>query len=252
MFEPRILLARMMTPALIVATVCGMAFGQSSKDKAQTTAAQNQADGDAGNRNVPGLQERHPHYRVMPSDVLTVTFPLSPELNQNVTVQPDGYIALANVGSIYVQGDTTPELIDVLNHAYAKILHNPIIAVDLTNFQHPEFVVTGQVEKPGRYELREDTTVSEAIAIGGGLTGSAKSQVFVLHRVSADWVEVKKLDVKKVMTGKKANEDIHLQRGDLIFVPDKFITKFRKYVPYSLGLGTGLGFNGDALVNGTL
>lgn len=249
MFEPLIPRARMIVP-LVVAFICGTAAAQSSDGKAQTTTPQTQAD--AGGNNVPALQERHPHYRVMPSDVLAVTFPLSPELNQNVTVQPDGYIALANVGSIYVQGETTPEIIDALNRAYGKVLHNPIIAVDLTNFQHPEFIVTGQVAKPGRYELREDTTVSEAIAIGGGLSSSAKSQVFVLHRVSADWVEVKKLDVKKVMTGKKANEDIHLQRGDLVFVPDKFITRFRRYVPYSLGLGTGLGFNGDALVNGNL
>jgi hypothetical protein len=33
------------------------------------------------------------------------------------------------------------------------------------------------------------------------------------------------------------NEDAELQPGDMIFVPEKFITKFRKYVPYSVGLG---------------
>jgi hypothetical protein len=64
-------------------------------------------------------------------------------------------------------------------------------------------------------------------------------------------MEVKKLDVKKVLTGKNINEDIHLQPGDLIFVPEKFIARFRRYVPYNgPGMGTGLGFSGQALLNG--
>ena len=37
--------------------------------------------------------------------------------------------------------------------------------------------------------------------------------------------------------GKNVNEDPHIQPGDMIFVPEKFITKFKKYVPYSLGTG---------------
>src|SRR5581483_4246763 len=142
------------------------------------------------NVNTPLLQQRHDRYRVMPSDVLAVSFPLSPELNFAPTVQPDGYITLPNVGSVFVQGQTVSEIVDTLKTAYAKVLHDPIIAVDLTNFQKPEFTVFGQVGKPGQYELRLDTTVSEAIAIGGGFLPTAKTQVFLFHRVSTDWVEV--------------------------------------------------------------
>jgi polysaccharide export outer membrane protein len=220
---------------------------------AQTT---DQASGSQGKKssspdNSLLVRDRYPHYKVMPLDVLAISFPLSPEINQSVTVQPDGFITLANVGSVYVQGETVPQVIDTLNQAYAKILHNPIIGVDLTNSQRPQFVVSGQVGRPGQYELRQDLTVSEGIAIGGGFLASAKYQVFLLRRVSSDWMEVKKLDVKKVLTGKNISEDIHLQPGDLIFVPEKLIATFRKYVPYTgPGFGTGLGFNGQALLNG--
>ncbi|HEV2729553.1 MAG TPA: polysaccharide biosynthesis/export family protein [Terriglobales bacterium] len=234
----------------ILVTCCAKVPAQTTErgpEQVDATQAHKSSGPDASSL----VQDRHPRYKLMPLDVLAISFPLSPEINQSVTVQPDGYITLANVGSIYVQGETVPQLIGTLTQAYAKILHNPIIAVDLTNFQRPQFVVTGQVDRPGRYELRPDTTVSEGIAIGGGLTGSAKSQVFVLHRISSDWMEVKKLDVKKVLTGKNMSEDIHLQPGDLIFVPDKFIARFRRYVPYTgPGFGTGLGFSGTSLLNG--
>ena len=92
----------------------------------------------------------------MRDDVLNISFPISPELNQTVTIMPDGYITLINAGSIYIQGMTVPEVIEAIKKAYAKTLHDPIIDVDLKDFQKPYFVVTGQVRQPGQYDLRYD------------------------------------------------------------------------------------------------
>ena len=133
-----------------------------------------------------------------------------------------------------------PEVIETLKEAYSKILRDPIIDVDLKDFQKPFFVASGQVGKPGQYDLRRDTTVSEAIGIAGGFTAAAKTQVFLFHRVSSDWAEVKKLNLKDILHGKKVSEDVQLQPGDMIFVPETFISNFRKYVPYSIGTGVYL------------
>jgi polysaccharide biosynthesis/export protein len=186
----------------------------------------------------PVLEHRNPRYIVMRDDILILSFPLSPELNQTVTVQPDGYITLLNVGSLFVQGMNIPDITEAIKQAYGKILHDPIINVDLKDFQKPFFVVSGQVTKPGQYDLRYETTVSEAIAVAGGLAPTAKTQIFIYHRVSSGWMEVKKFNLKDILNGKNVNEDAVLQPGDMIFVPEKFITNFRKYVPYSLGLYT--------------
>lgn len=184
----------------------------------------------------PALQQRNPRYRIMRDDILNLSFPISPEMNQTVTVQPDGYITLLSVGSLFVQGMTVPELTDALTKAYSKVLHDPLIEVDLKDFQKPFFVVTGQVAKPGQYDLRYDTTVSEAIAISGGLLPTAKTQLLIYHRVSPGWMEVKKYNLKDFLNGKNVNEDAEVRPGDLIFIPEKTITNFRKYVPYTLGL----------------
>jgi len=189
-----------------------------------------------GDDDRPALQQRNPRYKVMRDDVLNVSFPISPELNQTVTIQPDGYITLLNAGSVYVQGMTVPEVTDTITKAYAKILHDPIINVDLKDFQKPFFVVTGQVAKPGQYDLRYDTTVSEAIAISGGLLPTAKTQLLIYHRISPDWMEVKRYNLHDFLNGKNVNEDAEVKPGDMIFIPEKAITNFRKYVPYNLGL----------------
>ena len=184
----------------------------------------------------PALQQRNPRYKVMRDDILNVSFPIAPELNQTVTIQPDGYITLLNAGSVYIQGMTVPEVTDAIAKAYAKILHDPIINVNLQDFQKPFFVVTGQVAKPGQYDLRYDTTVSEAIAISGGLLPTAKTQLLIYHRVSTGWIEVKKYNLKDFLNGKNVNEDAEVKPGDMIFIPEKAITNFRKYVPYSFGV----------------
>jgi len=188
------------------------------------------------NSDQPVLQKRNPRYQVHADDVLALTFPLSPEFNQpSVMVQPDGYINLQGADSVYVQGLNAPEIAQVLKKAYAGTLHDPIISVDLVDFQKPYFLASGQVGKPGQYDLRHETTVSEGIAIAGGLVPTAKTQVFLFHRVSTNWVEVKRLNLNDLLRGKNANEDAYLSPGDSIFVPEKFITKFRKYVPYGVG-----------------
>lgn len=228
---------------LILLIVCASSYGQTtSSDSSQMNAVQ------VHSSSLPALQERYPRYQVMPSDVLAVSFPLIPELQTvSVTVQPDGFINLPNaVGTVYVKGETVPQIVDILTKAYSKTMHNPIVAVEITSFQPPLFTVNGQVGKPGQYPLRVDTTVAEGIAVAGGFLPTAKTQVFVLRRVSADWAEVKKLNLSKLLNGHNIKEDVHLQAGDMIFVPDKFITKFRKYVPY--GVGTGLGWDGNTLL----
>src|SRR5277367_3513527 len=183
----------------------------------------------------PALQHRNPRYQVQRDDVLIISFALSPELNQTVTIQPDGYINLQNAGSLYVQGMTVPEVVAALKKTYATTLHEPIIDVDLKDFQKPYFVAFGQVGKPGQYDLRYDMTVSEAIAVAGGFAPTAKTQIFLYHRVNNEWAEVRELKMNDILHGKNVNEDAHVMPGDMIFVPEKFITKFRKYVPYYVG-----------------
>jgi polysaccharide export outer membrane protein len=184
---------------------------------------------------APG--ERNPRYRICRDDIMTISFPLSPELNQKVMVQPDGFITLASAGTLHVEGMTVPEVVEAVKKAYSKVLHNPIIDIDLTDFQKPYFVVLGQVGKPGQYDLRYDMTVTEAIAVAGGFAPTSKTQVFLYHRGNGGWVEAKELNIRDILQGKNVSEDVSMRPGDMIFVPEKTITKIRKYVPYSFGFG---------------
>jgi polysaccharide export outer membrane protein len=211
-----------------------------TKTAATTTAAAPVAQSGSTEVSHPAPAVRNPRYKISRNDVLVLTFPIATEMNQTVTVMPDGYINLQGAGSLYVQGLTVPETVEAVKKAYAGILHDPIIEVNLTDFQKPYFVVLGQVTKPGQYDLRYDMTITQAVAVAGGFASTAKTQLLYYHPISPTTMEVKKLNIKEVLNGKNVNEEVRLSPGDMIFVPEKAITKFRKYVPYAFGVGTGV------------
>ena len=69
--------------------------------------------------------ERRPLYRLRPSDVVEVTFTVAPEFNQILTVQPDGYVMLKDVGPLDAEGLTMPEFAEAVQKAYRGYLHDP-------------------------------------------------------------------------------------------------------------------------------
>jgi len=187
----------------------------------------------AGGMGDPALGgERHPLYRLSKSDVVDVNFTFSPDFNQNLTVQPDGFVALKGAGTIFAEGLTLPQLQRVLSTAYGGFLHQPEITLTLKDFDKPYFLASGEVAKPGKYELRGEVTVNEAIAIAGGFTQQARhSQVVLFRRVSTEVAEAHVLDLKKMLNARDLREDLHLRPGDFIFVPQSRIAKMRKFVP---------------------
>ena len=180
----------------------------------------------------PALQQRNPRYLVQRSDVLEISFTFTPEYNRTVTVQPDGYISLRDLPDLHVEGKTTPEVAELIKSAYAKILHNPAVTVELKDFEKPYFIAGGQMGKPGKYDLRGETTLTQAVAMAGGFTEKSKhSQVLLFRRASNDWVEARKFDVKQMMTQADLREDPILQPGDMIFVPQNALSKISPYIP---------------------
>ena len=190
---------------------------------------------------APGLHKRYPRYQLRKGDTFDLDFTLSPEFNQTVAVQPDGFVSLKEVGSIFVEGQTVPELTEAIKAAYAKTLRDPVIVIALKDFEKPYFIASGQVEKPGKYDLRSDLTVTEAVAIAGGFTDKSKhSQVVLFRPVPGGGYEAKLLNVKKLLATRNLSEDVQLQPGDMLYVPQNALSKIRPFLPTS-SMGAYLG-----------
>jgi polysaccharide export outer membrane protein len=187
--------------------------------------------GQSANSDLPRRNER---YRLCASDVFFLTFPLTPEFNQTVNIEPDGFAALAGADSVHLEGLTTDEAAAAIRTAYAKVLRDPIVTIELKDFNKPYFIVSGQVNKPGKYDLRGYTSASEAVAEAGGFNDSAKhSQVLLFRRENDQWYAVRSLDLKRILEGREPNEDAEIEPGDMLYVPKSLISKVQKFIPAS-------------------
>jgi polysaccharide biosynthesis/export protein len=190
------------------------------------------ADGKSVQTKEPALTgDRHPLYRLRKSDVLEIHFTFAPEYDQTATIQPDGCIVLKSVSNTFAEGLTLPELTAAIVQAYS-FMRDPEVSITLKDFEKPFFLAGGQVGRPGKYELRSPTTVTEAIAMAGGLTEQSKhSQVVLFRRAGEGFVESRVLNVKAMLSSYNLNEDVELRPGDMLFVPQNRISKIKKFLP---------------------
>lgn len=182
----------------------------------------------------PKFSERDARYQLQPNDVIDVQYRYTPEYNQTVSIQPDGFVTLQLLGDVKIGGLTLDKAHDVVMGRAATRLHDPEIVLLVKEFDKPHFVVVGEVNSPGRFDLRGNTTVMEAIAIAGGLkTASAKhSQVLLVRRVNDQFGETRVMDLKEMTKNRSFAEDPLIRPGDMVVIPQNYISKIERLVKW--------------------
>jgi polysaccharide biosynthesis/export protein len=174
---------------------------------------------------------REARYRICTGDVMEVNFRFTPEFNQTLAVQPDGFVTLQSAGDVKISGLSVPEATAAIIGKYKGILNEPAVSVVLKEFNKPFFLVGGEVAKPGKFDLRGPVTLTEAVTIAGGFTPNAKqTEVLLFRHVSGDLVEAKKVDVKRAIEKSQLAEDLMLQPGDVVYVSKSWVGKVDRFM----------------------
>lgn len=203
--------------ALLIATICVAAFAQAPAAPAKRPSL-----------GTFGTEER---YLLHSGDVLDVQYRYTPEFNQTVVVQPDGYISLEIGGELKVAGRALAQVRSLILAKARARLESPELNVILKEFQKPYVVVAGEVVQPGKLELRETLTALQAVLLAGGFKDSAKSsQILLFRKLNAETAEVKILNFKTLTRTSALENDLTLQPGDMLLVPRNRISKIERYV----------------------
>lgn len=194
---------------------------------------------------LPATQGHPSEYRIQPGDQMDVKFFYNPELNESVTVRPDGRVSLQLAHEIPAAGLTPIELTQALKQSYARELNGPVITVLMRSFAGQHIYVDGEVNKPTLVPLSATMTVLQSIAVAGGLTDSARtSEVVVVRRGPEGQPQVFAVDLTRVLDGTDTGQDVALIPFDVVYVPKSAIANvnvwvdqyLRKNVPVSFGL----------------
>ena len=130
-------------------------------------------------------------YRLGPDDLLEITLFNIPEganVERRITprtltvrVTNQGQISLPLIGEMDVKGLTVLSLEKSLRDAYDKYIHNPQVGVLIREFRQRASVI-GAVQKPGAFELTGAKSVIELLALAGGVSEKAGTQVHIYRQ----------------------------------------------------------------------
>lgn len=112
--------------------------------------------------------DAEPEYLLYPGDQIDVRTPTAPELNQSLTVGPDGRVTMPLVGQFMAADRTLHELEAELVAAYTPILRRPEVEVVLRQAGPLKVWVDGEVRNPGVYDMPGDIDVHQAVILAGG------------------------------------------------------------------------------------
>jgi protein involved in polysaccharide export with SLBB domain len=161
-------------------------------------------------------------YRIAPGDELFIDYGLildKQPITATATVRPDGVVTLPRVGDLRMAGLTTGDADTMLARMYADVYVNPRITVAVRQVAGNLVHVLGQVKNPGSYPMTPNATALQAIAQAGGfMDNAARGDVVVIRRSGPDEIWVRKLNLRKVYSGRVAAADMMLRRYDIVFV----------------------------------
>jgi len=186
-------------------------------------------------------------YRIQIGDVLAIRLYLNPELNDEVTVRPDGMISTSLVQDVMAYGQTPGQLQQTLTAAYRTSLSDPKLTVMVRSFAPSRVYVLGEVTTPGEMVyIGPNLTVLQAIARAGGVRNSGDTRhVLILHRGAGDAQQVFLANYDAAVLGLNAN-DTRLAPYDIVFVPrtgvaDTYLN-YQQYIQQFLPASFGLGY----------
>jgi polysaccharide export outer membrane protein len=158
-------------------------------------------------------------YIIGPGDVLDISVWNNETLTKAVTVLPDGKIHFPLIGEIVVGGKTLVVLEKELKTKLHPFVPDPELSVMVGQVNSMLVYVIGKVNHPGRFVLNTNVDVLQALATAGGLNAFAKRNKIKIFRETSGKTHILPFEYDTVTDGEHLEQNISLERGDVVVVP---------------------------------
>lgn len=158
-------------------------------------------------------------YKVKPGDTLAISVWKEPTLQGPVLVRPDGAFTFPLVGEVNAREKSVSQLQATIVEQLKKFISDPIVTISVQEVKGNKIYVIGQVAKPGEFIMNPEVDVLQALSMAGGATPfAALGDIRVLRRTGASQSAFP-FDYSAVIRGRKLEQNIRLQSGDVVIVP---------------------------------
>ncbi len=204
---------------------------------------------------APPLAQAGMPYRVQVGDELAVRLFLTPELNEDVTVRPDGRISTQLAEAVPAEGRTPEAIAVALRTGYASELRDPRITVEVKSYAPVRVYVAGEVFTPGEITTAgPPPTLLAAVARAGGVRLSGdKTAVLIVRRADGGRAVLFSVRYADALSGRDPSADVVLQPYDIVIVPKTGVAQVydwvNQHIQQFVPVTWGFSYNVNPLVN---
>jgi polysaccharide export outer membrane protein len=170
---------------------------------------------------VPAGPQPSGSYRMQPKDSVHISVFGEGDLDTTARIDKDGNIFFPLLGQAKIGGETVQEATETMTTLLKKYLINPQVSVEITGYVKQHFTILGQVNKPGIYDIPDESSLNllEALGMAGGYTKIANPAKIIIKRYVNGQETVTKVNGKELLNPNKASEPVfQVQPGDTINV----------------------------------
>ena len=159
-----------------------------------------------------------------PEDVLEITVWRNQDLSRQTVVRPDGMVSMPLIGDVQASGMTATQLAAKIADRLKEFKESPAVSVSVKEVNSYNVFILGEVQKPGKYQLKTHTSVLQAIALAGGFTlyASKNRMQVITAEVNGDGRPHElRIPVRydELLNGKGERGNFVLKSGDIVVVP---------------------------------
>jgi polysaccharide biosynthesis/export protein len=164
----------------------------------------------------PQLEPPVNDYVLGEEDEIEISVYGNEDLEKTQAVRPGGYITFPLVGSIRASGRTPEQLREQLTTQLSTYVRNPQVTVIVRAYNSRKVSVLGEVKSPGLHRISSNITVLEALSRAGGMNEGADLRRTLVLRGQ----QIVPVDFTRLLKQGDPNQNIPLQPGDVILVPN--------------------------------
>jgi len=158
-------------------------------------------------------------YKVLPGDILQISVWSEENLQGEVLVRPDGAFSFPLCGDISATNRSVIELQEEITKRLSRYISDPVVTVSVAQVLGNKVYVIGQVTRPGVFVVNPQVDVLQALSMAGGTTPFASLNDIKILRRTGDRQQALQFRYDDVVKGRKLEQNIILQSGDVVVVP---------------------------------
>nr|CBX31684.1 hypothetical protein N47_E51960 [uncultured Desulfobacterium sp.] len=165
------------------------------------------------------LVNQNDRYRLSAGDVIEISVWKDEALNKQMEIPPDGIISFPLMGDVNTAGMTVTMLRDTVEKKIGEFIPDPTVTVILLKSVSNRVYVIGKVNTPGQFAIVGNTNVMQILSMAGGLNPFADKENILILRLNGTKTIKLKFNYKEVEKGESLEQNIVLNRGDVVVVP---------------------------------